>query len=345
MFLGAGYPELGLAETYFMTEDRGWVDAYFKELGHEVIDVVRRKAANFQIAIYAVREYLKFLGANGVLSATGEGDGWRASPGLRKVVEKARELRERPAKRLADLESCARDALKELPPEEIESFDIKAWAEQVMTGRDYSPIKALHFDDVPWRSFRGDLVNLRWQIQSRPEPDMDLMGLPLSGELHRQLERKAEERAARELAKAQKEQAAVDSRASRLKSEAWQGLGGEADGWFDAQHRDLDGRTPLEVAAISDDEYVRVHRLLGQRIREFELAKAMEQKKGMALGDAVSFARTRLGEVKARLWIRGYHPRLRARPEDYIVDEATRDVCLKLIDPKVDLASFRRKRA
>lgn len=345
MFLGSGYPGLGLAETYFMTENQGWVDAYFKELGREVIDVARRKAANFQIAIYGVREYLKFLDANGVLSATGDGDGWRASPGLRKVVEKARELRERPAKRFDDLESCVRDALKDLPPEETEAFDIRAWADQVMPGRDFSPMKALHLDDTPWRSLRGDLVNLRWQIQSRPEPDMDLMGLPLSGELHRHLERKAQERAARELAKAQKEQAAADSRVSRLKSEAWQGLGGEADGWFSASHRDLDGRTPLEVAAIGDDEYVRVHRLLGQRIWEFELAKAMEQKKGAAIGDVVSFARAKLGEVKAGLWIRGYHPRLQARPENYIVDEATRDVCLKLIDPNVNLAGFRRKRA
>ncbi|WP_152013804.1 MULTISPECIES: hypothetical protein [unclassified Bosea (in: a-proteobacteria)] len=345
MFLGAGYPEFGLAETYFMTEDQGWVDAYFRELSREVIDVARRKAADFQIAIYAVREYLKFLDASGVLTATGDGDGWRASPGLRKVVEKARELRERPAKRFDDLESCVLDALKDLPPGETEAFDIRAWADQIMPGRDFSPKKALHLDDMPWRSFRGDLVNLRWQIQSRPEPDMDLMGLPLTGELHRQMERKALERAARELAKAQKEQAAADSRVGRLKSEAWQGLGGEADGWFNAPHRDLGGRIPREVAAISDDDYVGVNRLLSQRIREFELARAQEQKKGAAFDDVVSFARTKLGEVKAGLWIRGYHPRLQARPEDYIIDETTRDVCLKLIDPKVDLAGFRRKRA
>lgn len=345
MFLGAGYPELGLAETYFMTEDQGWVDANFMELAREVIDLARRKSPDFQIAIYAVREYLKFLDASGLISATGQGDGWRASLALRKVVAKARELRDRPAKRFDDLEACIRDALKELPSEETDAFDINVWADQVLPGRDYSPMKALHFDDMPWRSFRSDLVNLRWQIQSQPEPDLDLMGLPLAGELHRQLELKARERAARELAKAQKEQAAADSRVSRLKSEAWQGLGGVADEWFNSSHRDLDNRTPLEVAAISDDEYVRVHRLLSQRIREFELARAKEQKKGAALGDVVSFARTKFGEVKAGLWIRGYHPRLQARPEDYIVDEATRDVCLKLIDPKVDLASFRRKRA
>jgi hypothetical protein len=172
-----------------------------------------------------------------------------------------------------------------------------------------------------------------------------MMGLPLAGELARTLERKAQERAAREEAKAQKEQAAADSRVSRLKSEAWQGLGREADGWFNSPHQELDNRTPLEVAAINDDEYVRVHRLLGQSIREFELARAKEQKKGAALGEVVSFARTKLGEQKAGLWIRGFHPRLQARPEDYIVDEATRDACLKLLDPKVDIASFRRKQA
>lgn len=344
MFLRAGYPELGLAETYFMTEEQGWVDVNFTELNHEVIDLARRKAPGFQIAIYAVRDYLKFLDASGLLSATGQGDGWRVSPALQKVVAAARELRDRPAKRFDDLESCVRGALKELPPEETEAFEIRAWAAEVMPGRDYSPMTAVHLDDMPWRSFRGDLVNLRWQIQSRPEPDMDLMGLPLVGELHRELERKAQERAARELAKAQKEQAAADSRAGRLKSDAWQGLGGEADAWFNAPHRELDGRTPLQVAATSDDEYVRVHRLLSQSIREFELARAREQKKAAALGDVVTFALTKLGEEKAGLWIRGYHPRLQARPEDYIVDEATRDVCLKLVDPKVDISKFARKR-
>lgn len=344
MFLGAGYPELGLAETYFMTEEQRWVDANFKELDRGVMDLARQKAPDFQIAAYAIREYLKFLDASGLLLATGQGDGWRASPALRKVVAQARELRDRPAKRFEDLEACIREALKELPPEETEAFDLKIWADQALPGRDFSPLKALHFDDMPWRSFRSDLVNLRWQIQSRPELDLDLMGLPLARELHRQLERKAREQAAREQAKAQKEQAAADSRVSRLKSDAWQSLGGEADGWFNSPHPELDNRTPLEVAAISDDECIRVHRILGQRIRDFELARAKEQKKGAALGEVVSFARTKLGEQKAGLWIRGFHPRLQARPEDYIVDEATRDACLKLLDPKVDLAGFRRKR-
>ncbi|MFN3362775.1 MAG: hypothetical protein ACK40W_02335 [Allorhizobium sp.] len=235
--------------------------------------------------------------------------------------------------------------LKGLPPEEVEAFKLKIWIDQALPGRDFSPMKAFHFDDMQWQAFRSDLVDIRGQIQSRPKPDLDLMGLPLDGELARTLERKAQERAAREEAKAQKEQAAAESRVSRLKSAAWQGLGAEADGWFSSPHPRLDNQTPLEVAAINDDEYVRVDRLLRQSILEFELARAKKQKEESALGDVVSFARTKLGEQKAELWLRSFHPRLQARPEDYIVDGATRDACLKLLDPKINSASFRRKQA
>lgn len=344
IYLGPDDVDFGFGEAYLVIEELGWINKAYLAISREVAKAVQRKITTFQMAPYAVRDYLKHLGDSGLLVPT-QHDGWRASPALRKVIAAAKELRERPAKRFDDLEACVRDVLKELPAEEVETFDLKAWADQILPGRDYSPMKALYLDDTPWRYFRSDLVDLRWKIRSRPEDAVDLMGMPLSGELARSLEKKAKEQADREEAKVQKEQAAADSRVSRLKSQACQGLGGEADGWFSTPRPELDNRIPVEVAAISDDEYVRASRLLSKRIREFELARAKEQRKGAALGDVFSFARTKLGEEGAGYWIRGVHPRLRARPEDYIVDEATRDVCLKLLDPKINLTKFGRKRA
>lgn len=37
-----------------------------------------------------------------------------------------------------------------------------------------------------------------------------------------------------------------------------------------------------------------------------------------------------------------FHPKLAARPKEYIKDDFTRDVCLRLIDPKVNIERINR---
>lgn len=331
--LKAGQKGLLEFDVYSVLEKRGWIDTRFQEAGRDTIDGARRLVSTFELPVRSIRAYFKLLQTDSLLICSDAGTYW-ATDTLTRVVANARELRKQPAKRFDEIEAVVTNTLKGLPADEVALFDLDTWSRQPLTGRDYSLREALHFDAPAWRSLHSELANLRDQIAVLPKPDQDLLGLPLAAELARSLAAKAEARGAREEAHRLKLQAAADARIANLKSWAWQNLGAAADEWLAAPNVLLNGRIPEEVAAISDDEYVRAERALEKHIREYELERAQAQAKGAAQYEIEKVAKLVLGDERAKLWIRNYHPELKARPEEFAVDERTADRCIEILQLK-----------
>lgn len=320
-------------DVYNAFEKRGWIDTWFQEAGRNAIEGVRRLVPTFDLPARSIQHYFKLLQADGLLISSDAGTWWAADK-LTTIVAGARELRERPAKRFDEIEAVITNALNTLPAGEVASFDLDTWSRQPMPGRGYSLREALHFDVSAWRSLHSELANLRDQIAILPKLDLDLLGLPLAAELARSVAAKAEERAAREEAHRKKLQAAADRRVANLRSWAWQNLGTEADEWLAAPNARLDGRLPTEVAALSDDESVRAERALERRIRDLDLERAQARAKEAAQKKVADVVKGVLGDERTKIWMRNYHPDLRARPEEFAIDDKTADRCIEIFQPK-----------
>ena len=320
-------------DIYSTFEERGWVDTAFQEAGKAAIDGARRLAPTFDLPARSIRHYFKLLLADGLLISSDAGTWW-ASDKMTATVSAAREIRQRPAKRFDEIEALISRTLKDLPPEDVLSFDLGSWSRQPLPGRTYSLRDALHFDAPAWRSLHSELANLKDQLAIFPKPDLDLLGLPLDAELARSMAAKAEERAARDEARRQKLQAAADRRVENLRSWARQNLGMEADEWMSAPNARLDGRIPSEVAALSDDESLRAERALEVRIRELDLQRSKARAMEDAQQKVRNVAKAILGSERAKLWMRNFHPDLRARPAEFAIDDKTADRCIDILQPK-----------
>lgn len=320
-------------DVYSALEKRGWIDTWFQEGGRDAIEGVRRLMPTFELPARSIQLYFKLLQADGLLISSDAGTWWAADK-LTTIVAGVRELRQRPAKRYDEIEEVITKALKALPAGEVASFDLDTWSRQPMPGRGYSLREALHFDVSAWRSLRSELANLRDQIAILPKPDLDLLGLPLEAELARSVAAKAEERAAHEEAHRQKLQADGDRRVASLRSWARQNLGSEADEWLGAPNARLDGRIPTDVAALSDDQSVRAERALEKRIRDLDLERAQARSKEAAQKKVKDIVKGILGDERTTIWMRNYHPDLRARPEEFVIDDKTADRCIEILQPK-----------
>ncbi|MCV9938225.1 hypothetical protein OIU35_17880 [Boseaceae bacterium BT-24-1] len=320
-------------DVYSALEKRGWIDTWFQEAGRDTIDGARRLVPAFELPARSIQLYFKLLQADGLLISSDAGTWWAADT-LTRIVASARELRQRPAKRFEEIKAVITHKLNALPAGEVASFDLDTWSRQPLPGRGYSLRQALHFDVPAWRSLHSELANLSDQIAIFPKPDLDLLGLPLDAELARSVAAKAEALAAREEAHQLELQAAANRRIANLRSWARQNLGTVADEWLAAPNARLDGRIPSEVAAVSDDEYVRAERALEKRIREQELERAQARAKEEAQKKVKDIAKALLGDERTKLWMRNYHPVLRARPEQFAIDSKTADRCIEILQPK-----------
>lgn len=45
-------------------------------------------------------------------------------------------------------------------------------------------------------------------------------------------------------------------------------------------------------------------------------------------------AKAILGSERAKLWMRNFHPDLRARPAEFAIDDKTADRCIDILQPK-----------
>ncbi|WP_334147172.1 hypothetical protein [Hyphomicrobium sp.] len=312
-----------------------WLDPSFTDISDEIACGVRESGIPFNSPFETVGAYLKQLERLGFVHS-GPTEIWRASHTLQVRIDEARELRARPVKRLRELRHVVEEMIATLPAGETAAFAFEQWWNTTLPGRGYSPRAAVEFDEVKWRSFQHDLANITTQIRFSPREALDLIGLPYQGALSRALERKHAEEAERERAKQAKLEADKATRVSGLRNRALGRIGGEAEAWLAAPNPSTGDRSPIEVASDSEGGYEDAIRALDRRAREIEAQQRASERKTKAVAELAALAQSRYydGE-RAALWMRGKRRELGGKsPEEFTIDDATRQRCSELLPPK-----------
>jgi uncharacterized protein (DUF2384 family) len=312
-----------------------WLDPSFTDISDEIACGVRESGIPFNSPFETVGAYLKQLERLGFVHS-GPTEIWRASHTLHVRIDEARELRARPVKRLRELSHVVEEMIAALPAGETAAFAFEQWWNTTLPGRGYSPRAAVEFDEVKWRSFQHDLANITTQIRFSPREALDLIGLPYQGALSRALERKRAEEAERERAKQAKLEADKATRVSGLRNRALGRIGGEAEAWLAAPNPSIGDRSPIEVASDSEGGYEDAIRVLDRRAREIEAQQRASERKTKAVAELAALAQSRYydGE-RAALWMRGKRRELGGKsPEEFTIDDATRQRCSELLPPK-----------
>lgn len=331
-------------EIFAQLRERDWIAPWALNLSPDVEAGLRGTISNYLPPEEAVAAYLDELSNQRQIIRHWNG-AFQASPDLRSMVGKAREIRQRPAKRFDEARAIVDALLSSLPVEEVVGFNFEAWADAPVGEGAISLRDAVKGADRQWQEFIRCLRGVGSSIRSRPTPEQDLFGLPLGGELMRSLEREAQDRADRIEHRRKMDAAAAEARVNGLRADAIFALGEKSTVWLDTADRRLGDLTPLAAAAIGEAELHAARDLLRGRIAEMRQAEAREKTRVLALEEVARFARQKLGDEKGGIWLMCFHPKLKARPIDFVSDRSSRDVCLRLIDPKVNIEKFDRGRA
>lgn len=315
--------------------ERGWLDRNFADIKDEVASAVRKAGIPFNSPIKTIEAYFQRLQRLGFVHSD-HSEIWRTSDLLRGRIENARELRERPVKRMTDVRHLVGEMLANLPEEERAAFVFDEWWSVKLPGRGYSACDAAHFEETKWRSFHHDLSNIATQVRFSPRQGLDLIALPYEGALVRTIERKRLETEERERAKQAKLEVGMAARVARLRSRAIGQIGEEAETWLITPNIGAGGRSPLEAAASDDSGYDEVTRALDRKAREIEIQVRASQRKAKAIAELEAVAHSRYYDAdRAGLWMRSKRHELGGRsPEEFTVDDTTRLKCVGLLPAK-----------
>lgn len=314
---------------------RGWVDQTFADISDELASAVKETGVPFNSPAKAVEAYLQQLERRGLV-ISGSTETWRISEILRRRIEEARELRERPHKRKSDMCDLVGDVLSRIPQEEMASFIFESWWKRVLPGRGYSAFEAAQFNEGDWQTFRRELVNIPTQIRFSPRETLDLMGLPYQGVLGRAIEQKRLEEQERERAKQAKLEADRIARVANLRDRASKLIGSETEVWISTSNVGTGGRSPLDAAASGETGYEDALRALDTRVEEITAQRRAAERKARAVAalEAVAYSRY-YDPNRAALWMRSKRRELGGKsPEDFTTDDATRQRCVDLLPPK-----------
>jgi hypothetical protein len=313
----------------------GWLDQAVADVPDEIATAVGEDDFPFNSPGKTVEVFLKRLEQRGFVHS-GHTDAWRPSHSLLTRVDQARELRERPATRLAEAEAIVGQMLGKLPAEETASFVFDQWWTAKVPARSYSPSEAASFDDATWQAFHTDLTNITTQIRFSPREGLDLIGLPYEGELSRAMKRKRLDDEERARAREAQLEADKEARVARIRDRAIELLGEEGQTWVAMLNPDIDGRAPIDVAAAGETGYDEANQALNRRRQERAAQEKARYKKDEAVAKLFAFAQTRYFDVEtAALWMRSKQRDLGGKsPEEYTVDDPTGQRCAQLLPTK-----------
>lgn len=314
---------------------KGWLDHRFAEIPDEVASAVREDGTPFNSPSKTVEAYLLQLKQLGFVHS-GQTELWRASDMLRMRVKEAQELRERPAKRMADIRDLVGAMLASLPTEETESFVFDQWWTTNLPGREYSPSDAARFSEARWRSLHHELMNIATQIRFSPRQGLDLIGLPYGSSLSRAIERKRVEEEERERAKQLKLEADKAARISRLRNRALEATGEEAEVWLATPDLRTSGRSPIDIASDSEAGYDNAIRALDQKVQGMKALDQARQRKASAVAELALLAQSRYYDIeRATLWMTSKRRELGGKsPEEFTIDSITQQRCIDLLPAK-----------
>lgn len=313
---------------------RKWIDRTFADIPDEIASEISETGIPFKSPIRAIEAYLRQLERNGFIRA-GHTETWHVLSALRDRVEDARELRDRPVKRKAEIQRRVSEMLAGLPAEETASFIFEQWWAAELPGRGYSGRNAAAFDEAKWQSFEHALMNITTQIRFSPQHKLDLMGLPYKGALSRALERKRVEEEERERAKEAKLEADKAARLDDLRDLAVREIGEQADSWLTTPNAGTGGQSPLD-AATSESGYHGAIRALADKVSENEKLQRAYERKEKAVAELSTVAHSRyVDPMRADLWMRGKRHELGGKsPEEFVIDDITRQRCMELLPSK-----------
>ncbi len=313
---------------------RGWVDPNFGSVPDDIAKALKQLGLPFDSPAKTVEGYLRQLEQlDFVHSARSEI--WRASDSLLGRIQEAKNLRDRPAKRLATIREIVKQQLESLPENETSSFVFEAWVDTIPAGRTLSIADAIHGGEPEWKSLCQSVSSIRTDIRFSPRVGLALFGLPCASELARALERKRREAEDRERAKREKEQADAEARVAQLRNRALRDIGDVAENWLTIGNQALSGMSPLE-AALSMAGFDVAIDALHRKARELELAEQARRRKQKAVAELEALARSRYHDVaRAELWMRSSRRELGGQsPTEFTTDDATRDKCASYLPAK-----------
>lgn len=311
-----------------------WIDRIFAHIADEIASEVSETGIPFKSPIRAVGAYLRQLEQSSFVRS-GHTETWHVLGALRGRIEDARELRDRPVKRKAEIQRRVSEMLAELPAEETASFIFEQWWAAELPDRGYSARDAAAFDEAKWRSFEHALMNITTQIRFSPQHKPCLMGLPYDGELSRAIERKRVEEEERERAKEAKLEADKAARLEGLRDRAVRQIGEQAECWLTTPNAGTGGQSPLD-AATSESGYNDAVCALADKVHENEKMQRARERKEKAVAELSAVAYSRyVDPVRADLWMRGKRHELGGKsPEEFVIDDITRQRCMELLPPK-----------
>lgn len=313
---------------------KGWIDPTFADIRDDTAHEVSEGGLPFKSPIGAVEAYLRQLEQCGFIRS-GHTETWHVLGSLRERIENARELRDRPVKRTAEIQHRVSEMLARLPAEETASFIFERWWATELPGRGYSARDAAAFDEAKWQSFEHALMNITTQIRFSPQHEPDLMGLPYEGALARAIERKRAEEEERERAKEVKLEADKAARLDGLRDRAVRQIGEQAASWLATPNAGTGGQSPLD-ATTSESGYHDAVRALADKVSESEKLQRAHERKEKAVAELSAVAHSRyVDPMRADLWMRGKRHELGGRsPEEFVIDDITRQRCMELLPSK-----------
>jgi hypothetical protein len=314
---------------------KGWLDRDFADIPDEVAGAIRETGTPFHSPMKTVEAYLQQLERRGSVHS-GHTETWRVSEVVRCRIDDARERRERPLKRMADIRHLVSEMLSSLPEDETLSFAFDKWWTMALPNRGYSARDAAEYDEAKWQSFRLHLVNIPTQIRFSPREQLDLMGLPYESALAGAIEGKRVEAEERERAKQAKLEADKTTRVANLRNRTLRQIGDEAEAWLNAPNPEIRGQSPLGAAASNESGYDDAIRALDSRMREIEELEQAIERKAKVVAALIAVAESRYYDPdRAALWMRSGRRELGGKsPEVFTIDDATCQRCIELLPAK-----------
>jgi hypothetical protein len=313
---------------------RRWVDPSFHSVSDVVAKALQESGLPFASPTKAIESYLGKLENLGFVHSA-RSEIWRPSGFLQGRIQEAKNLRARPAKRLAEMRKIVQQQLEGLPEEETSSFAFEAWAKTVFPGRTVSITDAIYGSESEWKSLCHDASSIRTNIRFSPRTGLGVFGLPLGGELVRSLEWRRREAEQQERARREREQAEADARVAQLRNRAMRDIGHFAGDWLISGNQALNGLSPLE-AALSTTGFDTALNALDRKARAFNLEEQMRWRKQKAVAELEALAGTRYYDPElASLWMRSSRRELGGKsPAEFTHDDATRDKCASYLPVK-----------
>lgn len=298
-------------------------------ISRETSDRMQRDFPEFQDPWRAVHSYLKWLKEHHwMFDKRVLGKHWLPSSSALHLRKRQEEAWQQEHERKGEVADWMDMILSNIPENETSGFDRASWVDWFVNAYDEDEARALH-------EALYDMV-----VGGRKLAD-DLLGLPLLAEYERQEiaqeKRRVEEERRRT---ARLAQAGRDRRMSAIQDKTSSVLDEWAQHWLNAANAQLDGRTPLELAAEADEglaraasELARLHKE-SREVAEREVTQARQQatlEKNRAELAELAGKRAR-DPVRADLWCKSPNPKIGGqRPIDYCVDDRTLRTCKQIM--------------